>query len=411
MSDKAARYEIVMSAAVAAVFAAFWLLAVALNDPPEFAFQYLFTAVVVALVASPWVIAVRLLSRAWWNRRDASLATRDGPARLLAAAVASLPEDRRDWGAAMAAELAHVRGRSPRWWFAFGCARAALFPPRSRRAPVLAVLLLAAAATGTAGLATGHALPAMRIFAATFVALVGSMAILAVARSRPLGQFSAHPITTTAGLAGVAAAIAVTSYFLVEHPEAAPHFPPLDAVVLASVLAGCWWLALTPPRALTTDRMARALGIAAALALGAGFLVSSRLTVHTSGGPLVWVLFAPVVIFFATSAAAALRGRSFRAGIEAAVWAAPMTTLLIFAIAIPEAMRRYGIDGRTLADGEQGHAIGVNLPGAIWGLVVIPLLGLPFGVIGAAVGSRAIRRLTGPGGAGAGLPAADRGRR
>ena len=37
---------------------------------------------------------------------------------------------------------------------------------------------------------------------------------------------------------------------------------------------------------------------------------------------------------------------------------------------------------------EMGLAVGVNLPDAIWGLVVIPLLGLPFGVMGAAAGRR-----------------------
>jgi hypothetical protein len=51
-------------------------------------------------------------------------------------------------------------------------------------------------------------------------------------------------------------------------------------------------------------------------------------------------------------------------------------------------MHRYAIDGRTLGDGEFGYPIGVNLKDAIWGLVQIPVFGLPFGVIGAAVGHR-----------------------
>ena len=35
-------------------------------------------------------------------------------------------------------------------------------------------------------------------------------------------------------------------------------------------------------------------------------------------------------------------------------------------------MHRYAIDGRTLGDGEKGYPIGVNLPDAILGLVMIP---------------------------------------
>jgi hypothetical protein len=71
----------------------------------------------------------------------------DPPARLLATAVASLPADRADWGAAMTAELDQVRGRGARWWFAAGCARTAMFPPRGNRLPVLVVAALATAAS------------------------------------------------------------------------------------------------------------------------------------------------------------------------------------------------------------------------------------------------------------------------
>lgn len=386
MKDTEHRYEFVVSAAVVAVFAAFWVIVFAMGDPPEFQEQYVMSAVMVAVVATPWVIAVRLLWRAWWARTAASLSTMDGPARLLAAAVATLPDDRDDWGAAMAAELAQVRGRSPRWWFAAGCAQAAIFPPRSSRAPLVAAL--AAVAVVTSGMAVDYALPAMRVFTVTFVALVGALATLAVARSRRVRQAAPGPTITTAGVAGVAACIAVTAYFLVEHPTAAEHLSPTDAVMFAVLLAGCLWLAVTPPRGLTTSRLARGLGVGAALMLGLGFFVSSRLTINTYGGPLGWVILAPVVIFFAASALAAAVGRSFRAGVQAAVWTALVGTLLVFAISIPEAMHRYSIDGRTLGDGEKGYHIGVNLPDAIWGLVVIPFLGLPFGVIGAAIGRR-----------------------
>jgi hypothetical protein len=154
------------------------------------------------------------------------------------------------------------------------------------------------------------------------------------------------------------------------------------------VLAGCLRLALNPPRGLTTSRLGPGLGMGAAAAVGLGFLAASRLTIHTYAGPWVWAMFAPAAIFFVASAAAARLGRSFRAGVEAAVWTALVGTLLVFAISMPEAMHRHAIDGRTLGDGESGYPIGVNLPDAIRVLLVIPLLGLPFGVIGAAIGRR-----------------------
>ncbi len=390
------RYEFVVSAAVAAVFAAFWVIVFAMGDPPEFQSQYVFSAAMVAAVATLWVIAVRLVWRAWWARAGASLSSIDGPARLLAAAVATLPDDRRDWGAAMTAELAQVRNRSSRWWFAAGCARVAIFPPRSSRVPVLMAGVLAATAVVTAGPVVGYALPAMRVFAVTLAALVGSLATLAVARSTRVRRVMPGPTITSAGVGGVAACIAVTAYFLVKHPTAAEHLPPIGAVTFAVVLTGCLWLALTPPRGLTTSRLARGLGAGAALALGLGFLVSSRLTINTYAGPWIWVIFAPIAIFFAAAAVAAAAGRSFRTGVQAAVWTALVGTLLVYAITLPEAMHRYAIDGRTLGDGEMGYPIGVNLPDAIWVLVLIPVLGLPFGVIGAAAGNARWRRRLAP---------------
>ncbi|HEY6400624.1 MAG TPA: hypothetical protein VI479_04405 [Blastocatellia bacterium] len=54
----------------------------------------------------------------------------NGPRSLLAVAVRMMPADRREWGAAMLAELAHLQNPFTRWRFALGCARVALFAPR-----------------------------------------------------------------------------------------------------------------------------------------------------------------------------------------------------------------------------------------------------------------------------------------
>ena len=55
------------------------------------------------------------------------------PERLLAWAVSRMPAGRREWGAAMLAELAQLQHPAARWQFALGCARVALFPPRQNR--------------------------------------------------------------------------------------------------------------------------------------------------------------------------------------------------------------------------------------------------------------------------------------
>ncbi|MGH9753714.1 MAG: hypothetical protein ACREA2_13115 [Blastocatellia bacterium] len=52
------------------------------------------------------------------------------PRLLLTIAVRMMPAERREWGAAMLAELAQLQNPSTRWRFALGCARVALFPPR-----------------------------------------------------------------------------------------------------------------------------------------------------------------------------------------------------------------------------------------------------------------------------------------
>ena len=60
---------------------------------------------------------------------------RDLPARLVAAVVRWMPAQRREWGSAMAAELAHVEGTAARWRFAAGCIRVALSTRGAWRGP------------------------------------------------------------------------------------------------------------------------------------------------------------------------------------------------------------------------------------------------------------------------------------
>jgi hypothetical protein len=59
-----------------------------------------------------------------------------------------------------------------------------------------------------------------------------------------------------------------------------------------------------------------------------------------------------------------------------------------YAVWLPEGMRRHAIDGRSL-DGEVIAPVGANLSTAlIFCLVIFPMLGLTFGLVGAVLGAR-----------------------
>jgi uncharacterized sodium:solute symporter family permease YidK len=62
---------------------------------------------------------------------------------------------------------------------------------------------------------------------------------------------------------------------------------------------------------------------------------------------------APLVVFFVPAFAAGLVGRSFRSGLQAAVWTVTAVMPLTYAIWLPEALRRHAIDGALLeGDGQ-----------------------------------------------------------
>jgi hypothetical protein len=358
-------------------------------------------AVGVAFAIGPWAIAAWLLWRIWWRQAGVRLSALDGPARLLAAATATLPADRRDWGAAMAAELAQVpvRERAARWRFAAGCARAAIFPPGGTRVAVGVAGALAVTATGAAAVATGAALPAGRVFVLVFVGLLGGLATLAVARSRRPGHAGPGPAVAGLGLAGVAACIAFLGYYLGEYPAyhrvrlsvtGLVSLPPVTAAVLAVALAGCLWLALRPPRWLLGDRHARRFGVGMTVAVVAGFVLISRglpggagMLGYSFAGPILWVI---------GSAAAAAVGRSFRSGLWACAWATLLGVPLLIAAWLAEALHWYQQGHGMLLDGEGGIGVGANLGDAVrWTLPSLLLWALPLGVLGAAVGSARAR--------------------
>jgi hypothetical protein len=393
------------SAVAAAPFAYLWVQMMASADDPLTAQDRLDLAIGMAVFGTPWVIAAGLLWRAWWRQAGARLSTLDGPGWLLAAAAAMLPDDRRDWGAAMAAELAQVQDRPARWRFAVGCARTAVFPPRDHRAAVGITGGLAVAAVVVAALVTGAVLPAGRVFAPVLAGLVGGLAVLAVARRGRVGRVGAGLGVAGLALAGVAGCVAATVWYLAEYPSTDHGFPsttsatlpPVTAVVLAVVLAGGAWLAVTPPRWLAGDRHGRRVGVAMALVLAAGFVLSSRLALRgvagLDAGMMGYVLLVSPLVVLTGSAAAAAAGRSFRSGLAAAAWATVLGGLLVVVAWLAEAPHWYRQGRGLLLDGEGGLGVGANLGDAVWWtLIVLALWALPLGVIGAAAGGARARR-------------------
>jgi hypothetical protein len=193
--------------------------------------------------------------------------------------------------------------------------------------------VLAVTATAAAAGATGAALPAGRVFVPVFVGLLGGLATLAVARSRRAGHAGPGPAVAGLGLAGVAACVAFLGYYLAEFPtyhRARLHawtlvsLPPVTAVVLAVVLAGCLWLALRPPRWLLGDRHARRFGVGMAVALVAGFVLTSRQELRglPGGTGMMDYSLTGLILWVTGSAVAAAVGRSFRSGLWACAWAA-----------------------------------------------------------------------------------------
>jgi hypothetical protein len=265
-------------------------------------------------------------------------------------------------------------------------------------AGALAVVAVAAAALGT-----GAALPAGRVFALTFVGLVGGLATLTVARSGRAGRAGPGPVVAGLALAGVAGCVGFTIYYLAEHPSydgldraGAVSLPPVTAVVLAVALAGCLSLALRPPRWLVPDRPARWFAIAMAVALVGGFLLESRLVQPGlqpgSHGMTEYLLNGPLLLILPGSAAAAA-GRSFRAGLWACAWAVVLAAPLLIAAWLAEGLRWDQVGRGAVLDGAGPLGAGVNLGNAVWWpLILLVLWALPLGVLGAAAGSARARR-------------------
>jgi hypothetical protein len=255
--------------------------------------------------------------------------------------------------------------------------------------PALAVAVLAAAAVAGTGSVVGQALPEMRVFAVTFMGLLGALATVVVARAGRVHRPAQGLLVPVIGLAGVIAGIAVVGFYLAT--DAAVVLDRSAAAFLAVVLAGGLWLSLAPPRRLATSRLARRVGLGLGLAVAAGLFATAQLgrTEDGEGVLLLYLLGVPMVAVFMTAALVALADRSLWAGLQATVWAVVFTGLLSFTVFVVEAARYARSSGVSIVDGDP-DPIGENLilhGGIVWVLGFELLWALPLGVIGALLGA------------------------
>jgi hypothetical protein len=261
---------------------------------------------------------------------------------LLGLATKGLPLGRRDWGRAMRAELDHVHGGRARWRFSLGCAR-------------------------TSGLIWARA----------------------TLTSRERGGASLRAVVFT----GVVAAIGLAVYGLVRYPglrfghdtwAAVAAFPTLLVSYAGTTLA----LSRGPT---LPAAAARHYGLAGGLAIGgAWFFVLSP-----PNDLKDWVLAPLAVALLGPACVAALAARSGRddtAGTRAALWSGIVGGLIAFIVWMTATYVRHGrpYDAGLLRDFHHSgssdlatYAVGNDFGNGLVLLVLIPVVALAFGSLGA----------------------------
>jgi hypothetical protein len=282
-----------------------------------------------------------------WRYRARVAAQPDGPARLLAVAVATLPGDRREWGAALTAELASLTARPERWHFAVSGARAALVSPAGARRP----------AAGWVGGTIG---------------VVGVVACAAAA---------VHILATAASSSPAYAVPARGWDYVVDENL-------VSAVALVVVLVACLAVIVAAPASLTSSRLARRTGTGVGLVAGSLLLVSSS-TGDFEVGAMGHVLSLQLLVFVVAPAVVAVVTRSLRAALQCTVWGFVFTAVTMFPVYVLESIGKYEASGLLLLDDDPplpGATVATNLGDAVgWLLLVVPGLLVSFGVLVAAV--------------------------
>ncbi len=321
---------------------------------------------------------------------------RDLPERITGAAAGRYPDQLRDWGQAMVAELSHVRGGVRRWRFALGTLRIALFPPPRglRRAALVAAVGLAIAAAASVAAAQASN---MVVFVAVLGALMAGYAAVVLA-GRPWRPAVPHLIVAAVGVAGVGATIATVTRVAIAHPSATSDPTHVFSVLLAMVLAGYLALALTPPRDGRHVRVAAWWGLGGVAASTVGAIAYAwAVPIDPAGAiPPVSPVAAAATLAVAVGAAVVTRDWStgIRAGMLTTILGAPvqftvtMTALLQaphYTLTDPHDIAAFATSGYPDV---ASYLLSDTLGGEILaGLLLAPLALLAVAAIGAAAGA------------------------
>jgi hypothetical protein len=137
-------------------------------------------------------------------------------------------------------------------------------------------------------------------------------------------------------------------------------------------------------------------GLVASAGLGVGLLVASRFALRSDGwregGVTPYLLLGAPTLVLVASAIAGTRGRTFGAGVRTAVGTVALGALLVAAVGTVEASHWHQ-HGRLIFDGDRISPPGGGPDAFTWGLLLLPLWWLPFGVLGAALGRRLHRSI------------------
>jgi hypothetical protein len=268
----------------------------------------------------------------------------DRASRALALAIRGLPADRADWGQAMLVELDEARDARARWRFSLGCIRAATV---------------------------------IRIRASVCEPHRGGNGVRAVV------------------LAAVAAAFVLAGYGFVRYPGLRTGVGAWGSAACLVVLLVCYTLGALSLSHGTTRRaaVARRNGLLGGLAVGAAWLVVLAPTSLLKAWvfvPLLVALLAPASVGVVTG----LASRDVRSARAAALWSGLVGGLLVFVVWVSAT---YVSDGRPydpqlIRDFHRSHAhdlatyaVSDNLGAALGLLVIVPVVALALGSLGALV--------------------------
>lgn len=357
--------------------------------------------VLAILLVLPLIVLVagaRRLVRRTGAPRHSDVPTRpDAPTWIVAVAADRLPADRREWGNAMAAELTGIPAGSRRWRFALGAAWVALFPPQRRPAIPALVAVAGLIVVVAATLAVHTWLPTMQAFVAEAGVLLSGYAVLAVARQARVHRGRVRLAISAAMLLGVAGIVTIVSFVAVTHPTATDDPSHVFGVLLAVLVTGYVALALTPPRASTSDAVALRWGAGAALGCGLAWAIPA-VTQRPAwfDGMHPYSFLAAYAAVLAAAIAAAASRRSLRAGVQVGLWAGLLGALLFFAVGMlatltirpgtltdPYDIAAYPLSG---APDVASYLISDLLGGSIMMLLLFPLATVTVGIIGGALG-------------------------